>query len=543
MKKKWLILCFVLIIIINVLIFKWIESIIIATILNLFIIILFTILTNKIKNKRLDIFKKKNIIQTLTLALATLASHYFISLIYPDELDSIHYSLSNLDNNDADILSRLETIEQNYIREITPDLKDKVERYLLNQEYDLAISTIDLYIQQNKNVSNNQLAILYFVKSITFERQEKFSEALDEINTSLALNKTNANYHYYEGTLYLNLDRHENSLSSLKLALENTNSDNMNIKASIYIAISEAYGELGQFKKAMEYLNLAENILKNDESRFTELMSTYIGKMSIYSKMGDNQLALETYENYLEPSISLMICEQKALLHGNLSTVYTRMSNHDKALHYAEMSLRILRKISNPNSKIIGETYNKIGLELSNVNKTVKALEYLHKSLKINILTTGENSASTAFIYNDIAHTYRLRKQLDSTLKYYKLALEKSHKSLPSNHWQIAQIKNNLGAAYLTFKDYTRARINFEESIEDYKNSSSPYHPNSTSPFTNLSILYFYQMEYDSAISLANKSINQTMIIESNENHPTIINMKKLINLSTQQKKNKKLPN
>jgi signal transduction histidine kinase len=194
-------------------------------------------------------------------------------------------------------------------------------------------------------------------------------------------------------------------------------------KAYAYMLIGKINTKLGNYIYSSIPLINALKILEkyNDTS---SLLNCYI-------LLGEFYRAITQYKS----SINLL---NKALIINNiykndtifanitnrLASTYYELINHDKALFYSNISLKISRKINN--YELISSNLNIIGcIELNRKNFTKAEqllLEAIEKSKLINSLNTTNVLINIGYLYNDL-------KQWNLVEKYGKEAYERAYKA------------------------------------------------------------------------------------------------------------------
>jgi tetratricopeptide (TPR) repeat protein len=158
-------------------------------------------------------------------------------------------------------------------------------------------------------------------------------------------------------------------------------------------------------------------------------------------------------------------------------------------------------KIRNFYLKYYGAALNNIGFLANNYGDIPKALEYWHKSLKIQeeIL----DSAGMAASFNNLATVYNHQNDIKRAIEYH----EKSRqiREAMSDRSGVAQSLNNVGTIYFDQKEYNRALRYFknavviQEEMNDKRQLAASYH--------NLASVYHMLRDFDYALKYEEKAL------------------------------------
>ena len=92
----------------------------------------------------------------------------------------------------------------------------------------------------------------------------------------------------------------------------------------------------------------------------------------------------------------------------------------DKAIEYLKKSLAIDLKIHGDKHPSTGLSYNNLGSVWSNIGEYDKAIKSHEKSLAINLEVHGDEHPSIGKSYNNLGNCHRDKKQYTIAKKYYK---------------------------------------------------------------------------------------------------------------------------
>lgn len=283
--------------------------------------------------------------------------------------------------------------------------------------YNLGIAEIssklgDIYVKQNNLDSANT----YYTKAINFYRE------------------TDSLFKYTENTLrsgniYLAQNNYLNALKlyqeCLKISKENQFS----------ILIPHLYNNIGLLYKEIEDYDDAESNFKNAYELFLEnkdeANSVYplYNIASIHSILGRDEEAINENLNLVSYHLKTENWVSLASVYNSISEIYLKNNDNERAKEYLEMALKAVEDKSDSfntgpstywQSGIYtnaANVYFKLG-QYDNAKKYgKKAMDISEKnSYLINIVTSSK-------IIGDI---YDIEKQKDSTIKYYKIYIDKN---------------------------------------------------------------------------------------------------------------------
>ncbi|MFB0924012.1 MAG: tetratricopeptide repeat protein, partial [Vicingaceae bacterium] len=148
---------------------------------------------------------------------------------------------------------------------------------------------------------------------------------------------------------------------------------------------------------------------------------------------------------------------------NNIGTIYNDQGDIPKAVEYYHKSFKIQEEIGDKEG--IATSLNNIGYIYHNQGDIPKALEYYHKSL--NIQEEIGDKEGIAISLNNIGVIYRNQGDIPKALEY-------NHKSLKiqeeiGNKLGIARSLNNIGMIYNNQEDIPKALTYFHKSLKIYE--------------------------------------------------------------------------
>ncbi|HXU26719.1 MAG TPA: tetratricopeptide repeat protein [Bacteroidia bacterium] len=243
--------------------------------------------------------------------------------------------------------------------------------------------------------------------------------------------------------------------------------------ALAYFYLGSASYNQGNFTAALNYrlkelavwqkLKIGKNVCKT------------LGNIGVcYGDLGNNVKAIEYYIFSLEMSEKLNLTDQAINSLTNIATSYEGQNNLDKALEYYFKSLKLAEQYKYDEN--IAINLGNIGNVYSAQANYSKALEYYLKALQVNERIDNKNLLSS--VYANIGAVYQfqgdsasnkgntvlLEQKSNQALVYYFKALK--YTELVGNEYFQAYALGNIGAIYITLKNYKAAEEYLQKSLD-----------------------------------------------------------------------------
>jgi tetratricopeptide (TPR) repeat protein len=143
----------------------------------------------------------------------------------------------------------------------------------------------------NITSENNALAEEFFLKAVTFTKEGRLEEALQNFKKTISLNPENGKAYFFRGLIYADLDKKENAIVDYSKAIE-LDKDNL-FSALAYYQRGVIYEDAGNFNKAIADYNCAIEI----KSDYTEC---YYGRAFCYTKLNNFSKAISDWNKIIE---------------------------------------------------------------------------------------------------------------------------------------------------------------------------------------------------------------------------------------------------
>jgi tetratricopeptide (TPR) repeat protein len=296
-------------------------------------------------------------------------------------------------------------------------------------------------------VAFSQIASIYF-------RDNKYEQALANDTEALNLSITN-NDDLGKVTSYKNIGRDLKSLGRIEEAIQKTIlakqiAVNQNLTQE-YASVNNALGVLfrvnGQFEKSLEVLNDALNQTKNEKI----IALIHMNKGNALSELMRLDEAAECYFTSLTINENLQDEKGKLQSYNNLSVLFKKAKQYDKAISYAKQSLAISKTIDVKSS--IAITYDNLAniYDLTNIKDSI----IWYRKQAISLFETLKDEKNSARCYHNLGHYYLLHHNYIDAKKYLTKALQKRLKI--NNPIDIASTQTSLGILADNEKDFLQA--------------------------------------------------------------------------------------
>ena len=312
--------------------------------------------------------------------------------------------------------------------------------------------------------------------------------------------------------------------------------DEPKFKARTYNNLGSNYCFKGEYLKALEYLDLADNIVKEYSYKNYQAYIHYI-KTIIFISIDKLNLANEHATKALELYQELNDLDRIGDVYTNFSTIFGKLNDHQKSLEYAKKYYEISRQLND--SIDMSGAMNNLGTKFYRLNQIDSAYFYIQKAIilnkKYNIKSwlainyqnlcewmLKEGKVDSADLYIQMAseiylktghlmyfyHTLKTkamialaRKDTLAAIEYYNTIIE-SPKHLESLNIKVI--------AYNALHEIAIARGQYMEAVDYYK--SYKLFDDSLKKETNTSLLSVLelQMEYEknrNLLQLENKEV------------------------------------
>jgi len=188
--------------------------------------------------------------------------------------------------------------------------------------------------------------------------------------------------------------------------------------------------------------------------------------------------------------------------------IYKMQHQNDSAAYYVE--LRANLDSTNVDWNIdAGKFYEDYLVELD------KSMSYYQRALNFSIKYNGENSISTACVYNNIGVVYQRQDNYDLAIDYMKKAIQIKKEIVGEQETTIATSYCNIGSIFTEKGDFSQA-IKYLTLAEQIQLSNKSEHIHIT--YNSFGVLYYRQGDYIKALEYFQKSLRER-IVQFGEKH------------------------
>ncbi|MEG4252237.1 CHAT domain-containing tetratricopeptide repeat protein [Microcoleus sp. Pol10D4] len=238
---------------------------------------------------------------------------------------------------------------------------------------------------------------------------------------------------------------------------------------SLY-GLGRVYSALGEQQKALEYYNQSLPL-----SRITDALALEANILNniggVYSQLGEQQKALEYYNQSLPLYRAVGYRLGEATTLNNIGLVYSGLGEQQKALEYYSQSLPLYRAVgysqSLPLYRAVGyrlgeaTTLNNIGLVYSGLGEKQKALEYYNQSLPL--FRAVGNRRGEAVTLTSIGSVYSELGEKQKALEYYNQSLPLSRAT--GDRGGEATTLTSIGGVYSDLGEKQKALEYYSQSL------------------------------------------------------------------------------
>jgi tetratricopeptide (TPR) repeat protein len=298
-----------------------------------------------------------------------------------------------------------------------------------------------LQLAKKANDTKLQIEILNQLSGI-FSREDNYAEALKLDEQALTLSNT-TNDAVGKVRSYKNMGRNLKTMGKIKEAIQKTSlAKQIAIQENIpqeLATINNALGILyrvdGQFNASLEVLN--EALSQVDKNKKIEAL-IYMNKGNTLSELVRLEEAATSYFSGLKISESINDLRSMTQFYNNLSTLFKKSKQYEKAISYSKKSLAISESYNTKYAMGIG--YDNIATLYDLTHKNDSVIWYRKKA--IVLFETIKDQNNIARCYHNLGHYYLLQNKFKEAQKYLSIALSK--RLLLKNKFDIGATQTSL---------------------------------------------------------------------------------------------------
>jgi len=161
----------------------------------------------------------------------------------------------------------------------------------------------------------------------------------------------------------------------------------------------------------------------------------------------------------------------------------------------------------NENDTIVADAYNTLGFQYVYQAKFDSTLLYWKKALQIRKKIFGEKHIETAKIYNSIGIVYNNKKEFDLALEYHFKSLQIRKELLGEKHPGVAMSYYNIGIIYADKSEYDLALEYYLKDLQIIKEFFGEKHSYVAQSYNSIGNVYLSKKEFDLALEYHFKSL------------------------------------
>lgn len=281
--------------------------------------------------------------------------------------------------------------------------------------------------------------------------------------------------------------------------------------------------------KLEESEDLSHSVLELMQNKSLELPVQKVRALNNLSLIETERSNFQTAIAYLEDALKVagsptVPSHMRAMILGNLGSVYDERGDFDKALELYSQGINLLENNgSQDERKQLAKLYNYSGVTQVKLGRYDEALQFYNKELELNLDLFGSSHPSVAGGYNNIGGIYYRSGDIGEAIVYFKRAASSTELTFGESHPRVGLIYNNIGACYYEIGNYNESIKYLKRSAEIKKETQGADHPDLALTYNNIGSIYTEMEQYEEAIDYLNRSLH-IRIQALGENHPVLSN-------------------
>lgn len=180
---------------------------------------------------------------------------------------------------------------------------------------------------------------------------------------------------------------------------------------------------------------------------------------------------------------------------------YQKQWQLDNAISIIKPAIEKVLLNINENNIIVANTFHILGLQYYFKSVNDSTIFYWRKALQIKKQLFGEKHIDVAKAYNNIGIVYSNKNEFDLALQYYFKCLEIYKELFGEKHTNVATCYNNIGIVYSKKNEFDLALQYSFNSLQIFKEVLGEKHMSLTMVYSTISIIYTQKNEYDLALN------------------------------------------
>ena len=398
------------------------------------------------------------------------------------ELLTIKMSIHGPESFEVSLVHKELGLLNHILGSVSSDADEQVERYEKSLiYYDLALSIAKLSPMENKSfIANINLWV-----GKTYSKIGNFTAAINYYNEVLNFHKRNKNDYEQisavleaKGDACLELKDLTSSISCYKSALLIIRSRNKGSKNIIKILLNLAYAHhlIKQYREAIHIYDEALSLMDDDNN---ETMSTILCRQAeSYEKNNETEKAIECLTKIID------MCHEEDEAHlrpvitqiKQIGDTYLNDNALDQAIDCLTKATDICRKLKGNNDEETADLQHELSTIYIKKGDSQKALVYLKDSLRIKEYITVFDNAKNKDVLDDILDILcdigiieKDQGRYKAALATFRKALSTKEGSIGSPDVKVANIFHNMGDLYAKMEQYSQAVCYFDDALVMYR--------------------------------------------------------------------------
>lgn len=356
-----------------------------------------------------------------------------------------------LTKTNEELLKVIEELKAKLPKGIDKKLEEKIEKLFDDLQFEGLRNLIDDFISNNE-IKQKDLAKLHFQKALAYEAEMSYPKAKEQLETAIALNKTEPFLLHQYACILFTLSEYEKAINYYKIVLKLRDDNDPGFISTVYHNIGLAMCSMGKFSESINYYKNALKMHQDVEGGDSDFIPI------TYSDIGEAMRLQGKYKQaitYQEKALKLRVENpdenqiNSAIIYNNMGLAWYSYSDYDKAIKFCEKALKINLNVLRNDHPEIANNYTNIGSAWKSKSEYNKAFENYEKALKIQLKVYNDKHPRTALTYNNIGSVWHSIGEHDRAIENYENALKILSKIYPDGHPNISDITSNLELARL----------------------------------------------------------------------------------------------
>lgn len=273
------------------------------------------------------------------------------------------------------------------------------------------------------------------------------------------------------------------------------------------------YSGLGDHKKALEENSAAKKVLKN-WGMDSELVYAELDTANVQISLGNYNDAITILRGIVQHTEKESELRAMVLLY--MSKALCNLKKYADSKKCCELATNLFKRYETTNPAKVAEAYTELAMLYETMNEFATAISLYKTALGIYEKSPQDQhaEASTA---GRLGWLLMLTGSVREAIPYLESAVERLKESFGPNHFGIAYIYNNLGAAYEELERPQAAAQMFAMAKEIMETALGPQHIDTIETMQNLANVHGSMGSFGIAIEF------QRRVVEALENHgPTV---------------------